>query len=165
VGLGGNYDQAYGPNQIPLLRSIATVSNPPYILVDGIQTKFRDQNNNHATGKFYDDRPLAGDFLNLHWYHIGIQAWSYRGSAQDLIFCTDCTGISCTACHSVHGSNTQWGMVYDSMLYSQTTVSVDTFSMMSVDPTTLEQYPTYCAFNCHNNLPNPTHGWFDPANE
>ncbi len=164
VRFNGNYDQPDGPPQNPVLRE-GLANNPPYDLPGGIKTKFRDRNG-QLSGNFYDDRPNFFVQGNLHWTHIGVQAWSYRGSAQDLILCTDCTGISCTACHSVHGSNTQFGMVYDSMLYSHTTVSVDTFSTMSVDPTTLlEQYPTYCALNCHDNLPNPTHGWFEPANE
>jgi hypothetical protein len=160
VRFGGRYDQPDGPAQDPAIRA-GSIQNPPYDLSGGIQTRFRDQNDG-ASGKFYDDPPFFTSATNLHWFHIGLQTWNYRGTALNLN--TPNSGISCTACHSVHGSNTQWGMVYDSMLYSHTTASLDTFSMMSVDLATLSQYPTYCAFNCHNIL-GTTYGWFEPANE
>jgi predicted CxxxxCH...CXXCH cytochrome family protein len=163
VRFGGNYDQPDGPAQNPVLRP-GNINNPPYDLPlpGGIKTKFRDRNG-QLSGNFYDN-PLffTSSQPNLHWFHIGLQTWNYRGTALNLN--TANSGISCTACHSVHGSNTQFGMVYDSVLYGHTTVALDTFSMMSVDFATLNQYPTYCAFNCHD-IQGTTHGWFEPANE
>jgi hypothetical protein len=112
VRFGGNYDQPDGPPQNPVLRP-ENINNPPYDLPD-IKTKFRDRND-QLSGKFYDDSSFfTSSQPNLHWFHIGFQAWNYRGTAPDLD--TANSGISCTACHSVHGSNTQVGMVYDSML-------------------------------------------------
>ena len=152
------YDWDYGPPQNPLLRSNpADVNKPPYNLSGGIRTHFRDQNYDMATGKPYDDFAFIGDFMNLHWMHIGIQGWGYRGTAPN-------TGISCLACHSVHGTNTQWGMVHDQLQYGVTTTNGDSYGRMSGAPSLLNQYPTYCMFNCHNFLA-PTSNWFAPPNE
>ncbi len=165
VLFNGNYDTNYGPIQDPLLRSSMTNSAPPYNLTEGIKTRFRDQNYDGSTGKSYDDYIMWGQYLNLHWFHIASQVWSYRGT-------TPYTGFSCTACHSVHGSNTKWGMLYDNLqydLYSVTTPSgTDSYGMMSGNLTTLDQYPTYCMMNCHGDLESwglITHSWYDPPNE
>jgi hypothetical protein len=68
VTLTHRYDWGYGPLQDPPLRSDPIdVYSPPYNLSGGIQTHFRDQNYDGATGKFYDDPTyFFGDFFNLH---------------------------------------------------------------------------------------------------
>jgi hypothetical protein len=162
------YDWDYGPPQNPLLRSDpADVYNPPYNLSGGIQTHFRDQNYRRATGKSYDDMEFYYDpedseeFLNLHWLHIGSQVWNYRGMTPQ-------TGISCTACHSVHGTNTQNGMVYDEMQYMVFSAGSDSYGTMLGDLNRLTQYPTYCAMNCHGSFYNffgGTSNWYEPSNE
>ena len=163
-----NYDWGYGPPQNPLLRSDpADVYKPPYNLSGGIQTHFRDQNYRRATGKIYDDMEFYYDpedseeFLNLHWLHIGSQAWNYRGMTPQ-------TGISCTACHSVHGTNTQNGMVHDEMQYRVFSAGSDSYGTMLGDLNRLDQYPTYCAFNCHGmfyDFFGGTSNWYEPSNE
>ncbi len=153
------YDWGYGPPQNPLLRSDpADVYSPPYNLSGGIQTHFRDQNYDGTTGKSYDDPAyFFGDFFNLHWFHTGSQTWGYRGTAPN-------TGISCLACHSVHGTNTQWGMVHDQLQYGETITNGDSYGRMSGNPVLLNQYPTYCMINCHAIIA-PTSNWFMPTNE
>jgi hypothetical protein len=132
---------------------------PPYYIA-AIQTLFRDVNLG-TTGKTYDDPPWFANYQNLHYEHLqlGPAAWKYRGS-------TDYTSsIVCLSCHSVHGSNTQWGWVYDEMLFSHYTGSVgDQYGMLG-SPATLGKYPTSCAINCHAPGFGITHSWFEPSQE
>ncbi len=157
VSSSGTYSGDYGPG-----------FNPPPYDISAIKTKFRDQNN-RGTGEAYDDPSnfwLSGedfvihDSVNLHWFHIAFDAWYYRGVTW--------SGMSCTACHSVHGTNSQYGMTYDEMAYQQITgTGADRYGMMGAsDPYTLDQFPTSCAMNCHDSSAwGATHSWFDPANE
>ncbi len=165
VRFNGNYDTNNGPIQDPLLRSSMTNSAaPPYNLTGGIKTRFRDQNYDGSTGKFYDDfATFGGTYVNLHWLHIASQVWSYRGII-------DQTGISCTACHSVHGSNTQQGMIYDELQYAVYSAGSDSYGTLLSDLNNVVQYPTYClsTYNCHaffSNYIGPMHNWYEPANE
>jgi hypothetical protein len=164
VTITHNYDWDHGPAQDPLLRSDpAFVMYPPYNLPGGIQTHFRDQNYNGTTGKPYDDFVAYGQYLNLHWFHIAAQVWSYRGTIAQ-------TGVSCTACHSVHGSNTQQGMVYDQLQYTVYSSGSDSYGTLLSDLNNIVQYPTYClsTFNCHASFSGffgPMHNWYEPANE
>lgn len=152
-----NYDGPYGPIQNPLLRSdTAHQDYPPYNLPGGIQTHFRDQNYGRSTGKFYDDIAFWGNYYtNLHWFHISMQTWSYRGTTS--------SGISCTACHGVHGANTQWGMVHDQLGYNVAVSGLDSYGTMTTNLPGLG-YPAYCSFNCHG-VQGTTYNWYDPPNE
>jgi len=144
VKQGGNYD-------IP--------GNPiPYYL-SGIQTLFRDRNSNLQT-RFYEDPVFfSAAYENLHFYHlqIGPGAWNYRDSIP--------SSVGCLACHSVHGSNTQWGWVHDSLLFSHFTGSgTEQYGMIGAALNSLGNYPTSCAFNCHPFF-GTTHSWFEPSGE
>jgi hypothetical protein len=157
VNFSGNYYGGYGPG----------LAFPPYD-IQAITTRFRDQNN-RGTGLPYDDSSIWIDFwfwgsnsANLHWRHIAWLEWQYRGAVP--------SGTSCTACHNVHGTNTQWGMVHDEMEYAHYSgIGGDQYAQMSaVDPFTLDQYPVYCTFGCHRPT-TPGFGkasaWFEPPNE
>ncbi|MDA8077543.1 MAG: CxxxxCH/CxxCH domain-containing protein [Nitrospiraceae bacterium] len=141
---GGNYDvNGDGP--------------PPYNILN-ILTKFRDRNG-QGSGKVYDDITyFSGQFANLHYYHVQSGGWSYRGSVS--------SSISCTACHSVHGSNTQSGWVYDELQYTRyTDTGGDQYGTMALlNYSQLANHPTNCAFNCHNYF-GQTYNWSDPSGE
>jgi len=146
---GGNYD-------LDFLTSTGVI--PPYY-IPSIQTKFRDVNLG-TTGKFYDDTALFSDpHTNLHLYHvqIGPNVWSYRDSIS--------SSIVCISCHNVHGSNTQWGWVYDDIQFSHYVgTGSDQYGMIGAPLDSMSNYPTSCTFNCHNVL-DITHSWFEPSDE
>jgi hypothetical protein len=152
----GAYDSGYGPG----------FANPPYHL-SAIQTKFRDQNN-RGTGKAYDDSNLYIDFwlsgynsVNLHWVHIASFPWRYRDSIASY--------ISCTACHNVHGTNSQWGMTYDEMSYQRFQSGSDWYGKMgATNPYTLGQFPISCDMRCHDtsySVGFDSSSWYEPPNE
>jgi hypothetical protein len=164
VTFGGNYDWNYGPLQDPPLRPAGFESYPPYDAssLGGIRTRFSDKNA-QASGKYYDDENLFGQYFNLHWFHVGAQAWAYRGIGITMI-----TGFSCTSCHGVHGTTTQWGMIYDDFQYSETAVGPDIFGRMNGNAANLSGYPAYCFYNCHQVIEDfvgPSHSWFEPPSE
>lgn len=131
----------------------------PAYAIGGIQTLFRDVNLG-STGKVYDDWPFfSAAHENLHMYHvqIGLNAWDYRDSIP--------SSVVCVSCHSVHGSNTQWGWVYDSIQFSHVTGTAgDQYGKIGAALNLLGNYPTSCAFNCHGIL-GPTSSWFEPSDE
>lgn len=140
--LGGTYDtRGYGA--------------PPYN-IPNIMTKFRDRNA-QASGKAYDDPNYYGSKLNLHYLHLqsGPNTYQYRDMYT--------SSISCTACHSVHGSNTQWGMAHDEMQYVHLTgTEGDQYGKTGASYST---FPMSCrTSNCHNVM-GATSNWFEPANE
>jgi predicted CxxxxCH...CXXCH cytochrome family protein len=146
--MGGNY-------QLDLFAGSGVL--PAYAIAN-IQTLFRDVNLG-TTGKAYDDSAIAGSaHENLHMYHMQIgPAWDYRDSVP--------SSIVCLSCHSVHGSNTQWGWVYDSLQLSHVAgVGGDQYGMIGVALNQLGNYPTSCTFNCHDVL-GATHSWFEPSDE
>ncbi len=146
---GGKYD-------LEFLASNPTVVPPYYI--PSIQTKFRDVNLG-TTGKAYDDPALFSDpHTNFHLYHVQIgPAWNYRDFLS--------SSIVCISCHNVHGSNTQWGWVYDEIQFSHYLgTGSDQYGMIGEPLGSLSNYPTSCTFNCHNNL-GITHSWFEPSDE
>jgi hypothetical protein len=135
----------------------------PAYAITNIQTLFRDVNLG-TTGKAYDDSTIwSSVHENLHMYHVQIgSAWNYRDTMS--------SSIVCLSCHSVHGSNTQWGWVHDEMAYGHYAGSgADEYGMMLVPKANLSAYPTSCRFNCHdvfeNTLGVTTHSWFEPSDE
>ena len=138
---------------------------PPYSLA-ATATLFRDQNN-RGTGKLYDDPPnfwLWGcDSVNLHWFHTALVVWNYRGTYSNN------GGMSCTACHNVHGTESPQGMTYAEMGYRHWagTVAGDWYGKMDASvPYTLDRYPTSCAMNCHDSSSwGQTYNWYEPLFE
>ncbi len=143
---GGNYD----------LEHQSLGATTPYY-IPSIQTRFRDKNN-QGSGNFYDDPPFWFSYFNLHFYHIQIPtAYRYRDSID--------SGITCIACHNVHGSETRWGWLYDTMQYNHYTSGTDEYGTMDIsDYSMLGQYPTSCAINCHV-IQGKTYNWFEPSGE
>lgn len=142
--LGGNFDiNGDGP--------------PPYD-IPAILTKFRDQNYNNATGKLYDDFYFFTFMSNLHYWHLQGGSWSYRGAEN--------SSINCISCHSVHGSDTQWGWLYDQMQYNRYAGSgSDEYGTLPLAVfNSLENYPTNCTVNCHS-IQGKTYNWFEPSGE
>jgi hypothetical protein len=130
----------------------------PAYATANIQTFFRDVNLG-TTGKAYDDPAFFGSaHENLHMYHLQIgSAWNYRDAIP--------SSIVCVSCHSVHGSNTQWGWLHDTLLFSRMAGSGgDQFGRIGAALDSLGNYPTSCTFNCHNIL-GPTSSWFEPSDE
>ncbi|MBI5675469.1 MAG: CxxxxCH/CxxCH domain-containing protein [Nitrospirae bacterium] len=134
---------------------------PPYYTAS-TQTNFKDRYDN--SGKTYDDDMgfrLPGKYFNLHYYHIqdgGGSGWRYRDSIN--------SNIHCLTCHNVHGSNTQWGWVYDEMQYThhdgQGADKYGTIELPNLN--NLNNYPISCALNCHPSA-GPLDNWFEPAGE
>ena len=139
---GGNYDvNGDGP--------------PPYN-IPNIVTRFRDKNG-LGTGKPYDDTPYFTVYSNLHYFHIQGGSWRYRDLYD--------SSISCTACHNVHGSDTQWGWLYDEIQYGRFSgQGTDQYGTIGADLNSLGNFPTSCAFNCHS-IMGQTYNWFEPADE
>jgi hypothetical protein len=130
----------------------------PAYAVANIQTLFRDVNLG-TTGRPYDDPAFFGSaHENLHMYHVQIgPAWIYRDSIP--------SSIVCISCHNVHGSETQWGWVHDSLLFSHVSGSGgDQYGRIGAVLNTLGSYPTSCTFNCHN-IFGTTSSWFEPSDE
>lgn len=128
----------------------------------GIRTLFRDVSIG-ITGKAYDDWSFFGGYLNLHIFHVqmGPSAWKYRGVVD--------SSVSCLACHSMHGSNSAWGWVYDEMQFDHYAGSgMDQYGMLGL-PAALGNHPTSCTWNCHDPAGGwffgPTHSWFEPSQE
>lgn len=141
--LGGNFDiRGDGP--------------PPYN-IPNIMTKFRDINTS-TLGKVYDDPSYYfGERFNLHYFHVQGGAYKYRDIYS--------SSITCISCHNVHGSNTQWGAVYDEMQFSHFNGSGgDVYGRIVAPMSTLSTFPTSCTYNCHN-IMGTTSSWFEPANE
>ncbi|MEW6713765.1 MAG: hypothetical protein AB1306_01570, partial [Nitrospirota bacterium] len=137
---GGNYDtRGDGP--------------PPYDILN-IVTKFRDRYD--GSGRFYDNGGFFTGYSNLHYFHIQGGSWRYRDTYN--------SSIQCIACHNVHGSNTQWGWVHDTMQFNHYTEGADQYGKIDAAMSVLSNYPTSCAFDCHS-IQGITHSWFEPANE
>jgi hypothetical protein len=155
VKFGGLLDTAYGPLG-PRDR------NPPYDTSGSFLTHFADHNDLLNPADPLNDPVYWGTSdRNLHWFHIGLQTVSFRGTGAT-------TGINCVNCHDVHGSNDPFGAVYDELAYSNTTtLGNDVIGEMvysAYTTTLLESYPTYCSFNCHV-IQGPTKAWFSPVVE
>lgn len=143
---GGNYDmehQSWG-------------ATTPYYLPN-IMTNFRDKNN-QGSGKPYDDDSFWFQYFNLHFFHIQIgPAYRYRDSID--------SSIVCITCHNVHGSNTQWGWLYDQVQYNHYIDGNNEYATMDMpDYQNLSLYPTGCSINCHQ-IQGKTYNWFEPSGE
>ncbi len=122
--------------------------------------------NDQGTGLPYDDHNGWVEGINLHYFHVGdwYDNWHYRGlpaSGPEL-------ATGCIACHDMHGSDTQWGFMYDELQYAQYNgVGSDKYGRMGInDFTSLYQFPINCSegFNCHM-IFGTTSNWFTPTYE
>jgi hypothetical protein len=144
---GGILDGGYGPPG-------PNGSNPPYYTT-GVTTHFADHN---ETGGAYNDPSFWGPpDVNLHWFHIGIQGSSFRGTGAG-------SGVNCVNCHNVHGSTIEYGATYDEMGYINNTDGTNIWGEMTAAASSLGNFPTYCAFNCHS-YQGATKAWFSPIVE
>lgn len=146
VKQGGKYDNDHG--------WFGTV--PPYY-ISAIITKFRDRYDN--SGKTYDDDigwRSPGTYYNLHYYHLEEgSGWDYRGSIA--------SNTNCITCHSVHGSDTQWGWVHDQIQFGHYSgAGSDQYGAIN-NIGAMDVYPVNCAFNCHSVV--STFQWFEPSGE
>lgn len=154
VKFGGLLDAAYGP---PGPRG----QNPPYDTGGLFLTHFADHNDALGLANPLND-PVFWHYsnMNLHWFHLGAQTVSFRGTGA-------ITGINCVNCHDVHGSSVPYGAVYDELAYSNTTTGNNIIGEMvssAYTTTMLQGNPTYCSFNCHY-VQGPTKAWFSPIVE
>lgn len=103
---------------------------------------------------------------NLHWLHLGMYVSDYRGLSENGL-------VTCSNCHSVHGSNTLCGAVHDEMGYINVSDgNGNTYGQMKTEaydendgtPDYLSSYPTYCDMSCHEKT-GPTRAWFSPITE
>ncbi|HWR73370.1 MAG TPA: hypothetical protein VN604_09380, partial [Nitrospirota bacterium] len=135
----------------------------PFYYIPAIQTRFRDQcGGNPLDPPYKDDNCFWWGIpkSNLHWFHIGIQAGRYRDAMA--------SGINCTTCHSVHGTDSQWGMTHDELGYQHNIgVGTDEYGTMSSQlPYTADLFPMNCTMACHDGTWwGTTSNWFEPANE
>ncbi len=155
VKFGGLLDTAYGP---PGPRG----QNPPYDTGGLFLTHFADHDDSSNPANPLNDPVFWGTTdMNLHWFHIGLQTSSFRGTGA-------ITGINCVNCHDVHGSSIPCGAVYEELAYSNTTTlgnnSIGEMVYSAYTTTLLEDYPSYCSFNCHA-IQGPTKAWFSPIVE
>ncbi len=154
VKFGGLLDTAYGP-------AGPRGQNPPYDTGGLFLTHFADHNDPLNPANSLNDPVFWGTSdMNLHWFHLGLQTVSFRGTGA-------VTGINCVNCHDVHGSSGPFGAVYDELAYSNTTILGNTIGEMVYSAyvtTLLEGYPSYCSFNCHA-IQGPTRAWFYPIVE
>lgn len=131
--------------------------NPPYY-VPAVKTHFADHN---ETGSAYNDSAFwGGTDMNLHWAHIGVQISDFRGTGVT-------SGSNCVNCHDVHGSNIEYGAVYDEMGYTHFSDGTNTLGQMTLSAystSLLNDHPFYCAFNCHP-VQGETKAWFAPIVE
>lgn len=149
----------------------------PYY-TDSIQSKFRNRYSIPGMGFPYPEywggveQPYnfstwgMDPFIPLHNYHMSwttneMQAiWKYRGDA------TQVGRATCTTCHSVHGSNTQWGSVYDSMNFKHYDgIGPDKYSIMEMNQDNLYNPSTNCNINCHGKSQTFEPNWFEPSGE
>ncbi len=131
--------------------------------------------------------------MNLHWYHMRFYT-NFRGNeipAPDTgageyfkrgELCDNChrifefgKNLSCVNCHDVHGSDNPNGAVYDEIGYARVDGFWGSYGKLPDLIPDLDQYPAYCAYNCHNadqylhqdkmDLKPPNKAWFDPITE
>ena len=169
-------------NQCGSCHSYSPTTNayPPYY-TSGITTHFADHDEPGDPWGLNDGQIPGCGFLypcvptdnNLHWLHLGMYDSFFRGD----ISVRSSGLVICSNCHSVHGSNTQYGAVHDEMGYTNITDgNGNTHGKMrdeaynesypGADPTQnyLETYPTYCSMSCHEKT-GPTRAWFSPLSE
>lgn len=119
----------------------------------------------------YSDTMWGYTYMALHNYHLigfesrplvtppGINAlqWKYRGDPARI------GRITCTACHSVHGTvNATIRSTYEELGLTQSSIGADTFVTIGT-PSMISQ-PLNCAIDCHS-LAGQTSYWNIPARE
>ncbi len=145
--------------------SKTVTTQSPLYYIPAIQTRFRDQcGGNPLDPPYKDDNCFWWGIpqANLHWFHIGMTAWGYRDNNLSP------SGVSCTTCHSVHGTNSQWGMTHDELGYQHNLgLGTDEYGTMSSQlPYTADLFPINCTFACHRgDWWGTTSNWFEPPNE
>lgn len=131
---------------------------PPYYIAN-ITTYFRDANiSGLSPAKPYNDTPDWGNYHNLHYWHLEDGLWNYRGTTY--------SGVSCTTCHSVHGSNTEFGYVYDEFELTRY-VMPNGDEYATINKANLASQPINCNWwgaGCHNVM-GDKHMWYFPTNE
>jgi len=165
VAEGGNYD--YELMLDPPMGIQLVFGFPPYYN-GGSQTKYVDSDGHihSSSGKY-----------QLHWYHLSIRlngsddVWLYRGQGTP----SNCSGChsgspssgmkaTCTACHSVHGSNNTIGITYDEL--NLTHEGPETTGLLGMPRDDLIERPAYCRLSlCHASDPADTNYIFYPTGE
>jgi hypothetical protein len=168
VKFGGILDAGYGALYVPGGNNEPTGSHPPYDIAR-VATHFADHNVpdlppdfDRYSGSPYNDYGIWwSKNTNLHWAHLGFPSSSYlRGAVTT-------SRIICVNCHDVHGSNIQFGAVYDEIGYFNFSLAPDILGQMTAaaySTALLKNNPTYCAFNCHP-VQGETRAWFSPIVE
>jgi len=161
VKFGGILDSDYGMLTGP---SGTDGFNPPYYtdqygVPKGLTTLFADHN---ESGSPFNNPGFWGTpNMNLHWFHLGMQVTSLRGTGTS-------SRLICVNCHDVHGASNPYGATYDEMGYLHVAPDgTNLLGMMNDDAystSLLNSYPTYCAFNCHP-IQDLTRAWFYPIVE
>jgi hypothetical protein len=166
VRFGGMLDTGYGGSWGP------RGWNPPYDTGGAFLTRFADHNIASDPSFILNDYGIWGPpDANRHWFHLGLRMASFRGPGNCMSN-VNCSGITCVNCHDVHGSNIQYGGVYDELAYTNTTTAGNIYSQMTLSAyydypgnlNYLSNYPTYCSFNCHH-VQGETRAWYYPITE
>jgi hypothetical protein len=174
---GGNYDWLWAP--------LPDDGLPGNTFDTPIQSKFRYRYADGSSSPYPDywggvEQSYNDDFgylfgtsyIPLHNWHMSpledmyfATSWAYRG--------LELTRPTCTTCHSVHGSNTQSGWIYDQVMfkhYDGKGGSPDKYSTAEYGNygpyygDTYNYYPTNCAYSCHRYF-GPDRVWYEPSNE
>lgn len=130
--------------------------NPPYY-IESIQTMFRDRQDQ-----------LWGGHDNLHYFHLEDENWwAYWGWGEyggwryrDSIPST----VHCLSCHSVHGSDTEWGWVYDELQYYHYSDASGLHGKIGGSLSAMSSYPVNCVSSCHE-YAGSTDAWIEPSDE
>ncbi len=145
------YDNTYcwnisGPNGV----------KPPYY-IPSMTTHFADHNSATDPDVLSDVNTWCFSEKNLHWFHMR-RGTNFRGTGASAF-------SSCVNCHDVHGSNTQYGAVYDEFNYINATTSNGNIygKMDDIYSTSayLGGYPFFCN-GCHPQGVGVTRAWFSP---
>ncbi len=171
VKAGGNLDnEAWLNNCSSCHFSFNPTTNafPPYY-TGGVTTHFADHDEAGDPWGLNDGAnpyiPMPTD-NNLHWLHLGMYVSLYRGLSGARL-------VTCSNCHSVHGSNTPYGAVHDEMGYINVSdgngniygqMKAEAYDETDGTPDYLSSYPTYCDMSCHDKT-GPTRSWFSPLTE
>ncbi len=154
-------------------------SAPPPYYNNGITTRFADHNVVGDPEGFNDPLPVNSGPVglenygitsnnNLHWLHLGMYNSGFRGVDPNNDLSDPVSLVICSNCHSVHGSDTEYGVVHDEIGYDHDDDGTNFWGMMKGEaygtPDVLQGYPTYCSMSCHETT-GQTRAWFDPIIE
>ncbi len=128
---GGLYDTNNGWGGTRCNDISAKKEFPPHYPATGLTTNFANT-----------DSGWMGP-VNLHWLHLGTGV-KFRGNI------TNYKGTVCTTCHNVHGSNTQYGALYDEFGQYHYEDGGNTYASYRPDFFSSNGLnPTFCS-SCHN---------------